>query len=123
MTTTRGDSEVDGVPVHRIRTPLAPGAGIAISPGVLGEVERLIRREAFDVVHAHASVVSPVAFAGSLVGHLRGGLGQVNIADLTPLGAGHNPFRPFHPRPRGRLPRRPSYVRRKAGRCRPWFPN
>ena len=76
VTTTRGEPEVDGVPVHRVHTPLAPGAGIAISPGVLGEVERLIRREAFNVVHAHASVVSPVAFAGSLAAR-RAGLPSV----------------------------------------------
>jgi glycosyltransferase involved in cell wall biosynthesis len=63
VTTTRGESAVEGIPVHRIRTPLAPGAGFAYWPGLLGDVDRLIRRESFDIVHAHASVVSPVAFA------------------------------------------------------------
>ena len=72
VTTTRGEPEVEGVPVHRIRTPLAPGAGFAFSPGVLRDVEQLIRREAFDVVHAHASVVSPVAFAGSVAARRAG---------------------------------------------------
>jgi glycosyltransferase involved in cell wall biosynthesis len=72
VTTTRGDPEVDGVPVHRVRTPLAPGAGFAFWPGMVGQVDRLIRREAFDVVHAHASVVSPVAFAGAIAARRAG---------------------------------------------------
>jgi glycosyltransferase involved in cell wall biosynthesis len=72
VTTTRGDPVVDGVPVHRIRTPLVPGAGVAYMPGMLTEIERLIRREAFDVVHAHASIVSPVAFAAAVAARRAG---------------------------------------------------
>ncbi|MFL5618878.1 MAG: glycosyltransferase family 4 protein [Gemmatimonadaceae bacterium] len=72
VTTTRGDSIVDGVPVHRVRTPLLPGAGVAYWPGMVHEIERLIRREAFDVVHAHASVVSPVAFGGAVAARRAG---------------------------------------------------
>ena len=33
VTTTRGDEIVDGIPVYRIRTPLAPGSGFAFTPG------------------------------------------------------------------------------------------
>ena len=72
VTTTRGEPEVDGVPVHRLRTPLAPGAGFAVWPGVIGDVERLIRSEGFDVVHSHASVVSPIAFAGAFAARRAG---------------------------------------------------
>jgi glycosyltransferase involved in cell wall biosynthesis len=72
VTTTRGDPVVDGVPVHHVRTPLVPGAGVAFAPGMLHEIGELIRREAFDVVHAHASVVSPVAFAGALAARRAG---------------------------------------------------
>lgn len=72
ITTTRGAPVVDDVPVHRIRTPLAPGAGFAFWPGMLGQVDRLIRDEKFDVVHAHASVVSPVALAGAIAGRRAG---------------------------------------------------
>ena len=63
VTTTRGEPVVEGIPVHRIESPLAPGAGFAYWPGMLRDVDRLIRRESFDIVHAHASVVSPVAYA------------------------------------------------------------
>jgi glycosyltransferase involved in cell wall biosynthesis len=72
VTTTRGESIVDGVPVHRVQTPLIPGAGVAYLPGMVSEIGRLIRREAFDVVHAHASVVSPVAFAGAVAARRAG---------------------------------------------------
>ena len=72
VTTTRGPDVVDGVPVHRIRTPLAPGAGFACSPGVVGAIDRVIRAEGFDVVHAHASVVSPVAFAAAIAARRAG---------------------------------------------------
>ena len=72
VTTTRGGGDVDGVPVHRVRTPLAPGAGFAWSPAVVGAVGRVIRDEGFEVVHAHASVVSPVAFAAAIAARRAG---------------------------------------------------
>ena len=72
VTTTRGASGPDGVPVHRVRTPLAPGGGFAFSPAVLGALERVIREERFDLVHAHASVVSPVAFASAMAARRAG---------------------------------------------------
>ena len=72
VTTTRGSDVVDGVPVHRVCTPLVPGGGFAYSPGVVGAIDRLIRDEKFDVVHAHASVVSPVAVAGAIAARRAG---------------------------------------------------
>jgi glycosyltransferase involved in cell wall biosynthesis len=68
VTTTRGDDEVDGVPVTRVRAPLAPASGFAFTPGGLGAVRAAIDAGRFDVVHAHASVVSPVAYVGALAG-------------------------------------------------------
>lgn len=68
VTTTRGPSLVDGVPVHRITVPLLAGAGVAMSPGLPGRIADVLRSEDFDVVHAHASVVSPVAYAGAIGG-------------------------------------------------------
>ena len=68
VTTTRGPTDVDGVPVHRVPAALAPSAGFAFAPRALTRVAGLLERERFDVVHAHASVVSPVAYAGALAG-------------------------------------------------------
>jgi glycosyltransferase involved in cell wall biosynthesis len=68
VTTTPGPDLVDGVPVHRVTTALAAGSGVAYTPHALGAVRDVIRRERFDVVHAHASIVSPVAYGGALAG-------------------------------------------------------
>jgi glycosyltransferase involved in cell wall biosynthesis len=68
VTTTRGPDVVDDVPVYRVPAPLAPLGGFAFTPGALAGLADVIRRERFDVVHAHASVVSPVAYAGALAG-------------------------------------------------------
>jgi glycosyltransferase involved in cell wall biosynthesis len=72
VTTTRGEEMVDGIPVYRIRAPLAPGSGFAFTPGALRRLERLVRGEGFDVVHAHASVVSPIAVAGAIAARRAG---------------------------------------------------
>ena len=76
VTTTRGDAVVDGVPVHRVPAVLSPIGGFAVSPGALFGIGRLLRREHFDLVHAHASVVSPLAYAGAIAG-ARAGLPSV----------------------------------------------
>ncbi|MES2179170.1 MAG: glycosyltransferase family 4 protein [Gemmatimonadota bacterium] len=68
VTTTPGAECVDGVRVHRVPGSLMPGAGIAYTPGPIAAIGTLIRRERFDVVHAHASLFSPVAFAGVRAG-------------------------------------------------------
>jgi glycosyltransferase involved in cell wall biosynthesis len=76
VTTTRGDDEVSGVPVRRVRAALAPGSGFAFTPGGMQAVRSAIDAGRFDVVHAHASVVSPVAYVGALAG-ARAGLPAV----------------------------------------------
>jgi glycosyltransferase involved in cell wall biosynthesis len=68
VTTTRGPDVVDDVPVHRVRAALSPIGGFAFAPGALRRIRDVLREERFDVVHAHASVVSPVAYAGALAG-------------------------------------------------------
>src|SRR3954465_11534914 len=68
VTTTRGPDVVDGIPVHRVPAALAPGAGFAFTPAALSGIAEILRAEQFDIVHAHASVVSPVAYAGAVAG-------------------------------------------------------
>lgn len=82
VTTTRGADEVDGVPVHRVPAALAPGAGFAFTPRSMGRLRELIRGEKFDVVHAHASVVSPVAYAGALAGARAGAASLVTFHSM-----------------------------------------
>jgi glycogen synthase len=72
VTTTRGAEIVDGIPVHRIRAPLAPRSGFAFTPGALRRLGSVVRDEGFDVVHAHASVISPIAVAGAIAARRAG---------------------------------------------------
>ncbi|MFL5608635.1 MAG: glycosyltransferase, partial [Gemmatimonadaceae bacterium] len=76
VTTTPGPDVVHEVPVHRVPAALAPGAGFAYLPQALRSLGDVIRAERFDLVHAHASVVSPVAYAGAMAG-ARAGLPTV----------------------------------------------
>ncbi|HEX6599360.1 MAG TPA: glycosyltransferase family 4 protein [Gemmatimonadaceae bacterium] len=82
VTTTPGADEVDGVPVHRVRAALAPGAGFAFTPRAIARLGEVIRGEQFDVVHAHASVVSPVAYAGALAGARAGAASLVTFHSM-----------------------------------------
>ena len=68
ITTTPGPDAVAGIPVCRVNVPLLPGAGVSMSPLIVGRIAGVLRREQIDLVHAHASVVSPVAYAGALAG-------------------------------------------------------
>ena len=72
VTSTPGDTDVEGVHVHRLRASRLPGADIVFTRGALREVEHLIRRERFDVVHCHVSIISPVALAGARAAHRAG---------------------------------------------------
>lgn len=72
VTTIPGPAIVDDVPVHRLKAPLLPGAGVSLSPTIVGRIASLLRDEEFDLVHAHASVVSPVAYAGAIAGAQEG---------------------------------------------------
>jgi glycosyltransferase involved in cell wall biosynthesis len=65
VTTTRGPDVVEEIPVQRIRASLTP-AGFAFTPAALRGVGRAIRDGGFDIVHAHASVVSPAAMTGAI---------------------------------------------------------
>lgn len=76
VTSTPGPELVDTVRVHRLNVPRIPGAGVAVSPTIIGRIADLLRAEDFGLVHAHASVVSPVAYAGALAG-ARAGLPSV----------------------------------------------
>src|SRR3954468_23323978 len=76
VTTTRGPDVVDEIPVHREPAALEPGAKFAFTPPALSSVAEVLRAERFDIVHAHASVVSPVAYGGAVAG-ARAGLPTV----------------------------------------------
>lgn len=66
ITPTRGDALVDGIPVHRVPARLFPGFGFVWNPGAYAALRRVLRAERFDLVHAHASIVSPAAYSAAL---------------------------------------------------------
>jgi glycosyltransferase involved in cell wall biosynthesis len=65
LTSTPDAVVPSGVGLRGVRAARLPGADVVISPFVLGEMERALDR-GYDVVHAHASVVSPVAYASAV---------------------------------------------------------
>jgi len=58
-----------GVRVLRLDVPLLPRVEIAYAPRTLGALERVLEAGGYDVVHCHASVFSPLAFAGAYRAH------------------------------------------------------
>jgi glycosyltransferase involved in cell wall biosynthesis len=53
----------DGIKVHRLGVPLMPGLNTIRSPEALLRLERILRAEKYDIVHAHTAL-SPLALAG-----------------------------------------------------------
>lgn len=74
ITPTPGATVVDGIPVHRVAARLFPGFHFAYDPGAFTALREVLRAERFDVVHAHASIVSPAAYGAALLA----------LADRTP---------------------------------------
>lgn len=59
------EPDARAVRVRRLAIPLLPRVDIAFHPRTLGVLADALRDGAYDVVHCHASVVSPLAFAGA----------------------------------------------------------
>ena len=67
LTTTPAGPEGDApsdVRTVRLDVPRLPGAGVACTPAIVGALRDALQRGRHDVVHVHASVVSPAAYAG-----------------------------------------------------------
>lgn len=66
ITSTPGSDQVEGLPVRRIDAPRLPGLDLLYTAEGVRRVARAIAAEQPDVVHAHVSIVSPVAFAAAI---------------------------------------------------------
>ena len=66
ITSTPGADQVDGLPVRRIDAPRLPGLDLVYTAGGIRRVSLAIAAEQPDVVHAHVSIVSPVALAAAV---------------------------------------------------------
>src|ERR671914_726683 len=60
ITTTPGDSVVEGVRVHRVEARRLSGAQVIWTRGGMLAVGRAIEHGQYDVIHSHVSIVSPV---------------------------------------------------------------
>jgi glycosyltransferase involved in cell wall biosynthesis len=51
------------MPVRRLPVRLAPGLGVAVSPSLVSMLRAELAAGGYDVLHAHVSVISPLAYA------------------------------------------------------------
>lgn len=65
LTTTPGETDIEGIKIHRIPASLMPGFKIIWNSKSLSHLRNILIQENFDIVHSHSSVVSPLAY-GSL---------------------------------------------------------
>jgi glycosyltransferase involved in cell wall biosynthesis len=66
ITSCPGPASERGIDIHRLNTRRLPFADVAIDPSIGGQISDILIRERIDVMHAHVSIVSPVALAGGL---------------------------------------------------------
>jgi glycosyltransferase involved in cell wall biosynthesis len=64
ITATPGARELDGIKVHRLDVPLMPGLDTIRSKKALRPLEKLLRREEYDLIHCHTAL-SPLAIGGT----------------------------------------------------------
>jgi glycosyltransferase involved in cell wall biosynthesis len=71
ITPSPGPDEIDGVPVRRVKVPLAP-MDIPFTPSTFRVIADLLVQERVDVAHFNGGVLSPVAFIGAGMAQHRG---------------------------------------------------
>ena len=62
ITATPGPAEGYGFPVHRLDVPVTKRFGFVHTPSAFSKIRTLLRGHAFDVVHCHTSILSPLAY-------------------------------------------------------------
>jgi glycosyltransferase involved in cell wall biosynthesis len=84
ITSTPGETRVDGIRVRRIEGARAPRFDFLISPLGIRAVGDAIVEEGVDVAHCHVSIVSPVALGGALEAKRRGVPAAVTFHSVVP---------------------------------------
>jgi glycosyltransferase involved in cell wall biosynthesis len=85
ITSTPGDSVVDGIRVHRIQARRLRRADVIWTRAGMQAVQHVVAHGRYDVVHSHFSVVSPVAYAGARAAQ-RAGIASVLTFHSMPPG-------------------------------------
>jgi glycosyltransferase involved in cell wall biosynthesis len=65
VTPTQGDERVDEIPVHRLRIRLFPYYKFICTREGFRTMESVLKEQKFDLVHCHASVITPAAYGGA----------------------------------------------------------
>ncbi len=65
ITPIPGETEGERFRIHRLKVPLLPNFRIVYTPGAFRKIERILKEEAFDIVHCHCNIISPTSY-GSL---------------------------------------------------------
>lgn len=67
ITSTPGPRDsIDGVRVHRLAARRLPLADVVAQPGFVSEISAILAAGRIELVHAHVSIVSPVALGGAV---------------------------------------------------------
>jgi len=89
ITPTKGPAvAASGVLVQRMPACLMPGVGLLWTPASFRRLGRAIRAQRFDVVHVHASIISPAAYAAMYLAQKAG---------LPTVTTGHSIWGKFKP--------------------------
>jgi len=72
VTPTQGDERVDGIKVHRLRVRLFPHYKFIYDREGFKKIEAVLEKENFDLVHCHASVITPAAYGGACLARKMG---------------------------------------------------
>jgi glycosyltransferase involved in cell wall biosynthesis len=82
ITSTDGETSIDGIRVRRLNVARMPVVDVAISPSLVAQIRDELRDGDFDVVHAHVSVISPTAYSAVLAAR---GLGLPTVVTFHSL--------------------------------------
>lgn len=72
VTPTPGDGMVEGIRVHRLPIRLFPYYGFICTREGFLEMESVLKRGEFDLIHCHGSVIAPAAYGGAYLGQKLG---------------------------------------------------
>lgn len=85
ITSTPGDAEAPGgVIVHRLSARRLPRADVVVEPGFVSEIAAILRGARIQLVHAHVSIVSPVAVGGVIAAEREGIPSVVTFHSFVP---------------------------------------
>jgi glycosyltransferase involved in cell wall biosynthesis len=84
ITSTPGPVTSTGLRVHRLSSTRAPIANVVVHPGVVSEIQGLLRSNRIELLHSHVSIVAPVALGGAVAARNAGVPAVVTFHSFVP---------------------------------------